>query len=293
VARAAVKAKQQAKKAQAQPAKPARRRGRRRHSGGGNPNQELFFMKLRRGQKWLYALLAVIFAVGFAGIGVGSGNGGGLDQLYSGLFGGSSDPVSKAQKEIKKNPVKGYRDLATAYETKGQTGQAMDALNRYLALKKNDSNAWSELGNLQLSQARTLATQYQQAAQESRLADPSQAFLPGGTLAQAVGTNAAFQQAADQASSRVSALYQQATTALNDAVASYQKVTKLKPRNPTSWQQLATASENAGNYKLAVQSWRRYLKLYPNSPEKAQVKAQLKRDKQALAATSTSSTGSP
>ena len=64
MARAAVKAKQQAAKAKAQPAK-ARARGRRRHSGGGNPNQQLFFVRLRRHQKWLYALLAVVFGISY------------------------------------------------------------------------------------------------------------------------------------------------------------------------------------------------------------------------------------
>ena len=284
MARAAVKAKQQAKKAQAQPAKP--RRGRRKHSGGGNPNQQLFFMKLRRGQKWLYALLALIFAVGFAGIGVGSGNGNGLSQLYSGIFGGGGgDSVSKAQGEVEKNPVKGYRDLATAYETKGDTKGAITALQSYLKLKTKAANVWSELGGLELSQARTYAAQYQAAQQASQLADPSQPFLPSGTLATAIGSNAAFQQAAQRATTQTSTLYGQATTALSAAVGDYQKVTKLQPRSSTAWQQLATASENAGNYKLAVTSWRKYLKLYPSSPEKAQVKAQLKQDEKALAAT--------
>src|SRR5207237_3170345 len=111
VARAAVKAKQQAK-AKAQPAKAVRGRRRRGHSGGGNPNQQLFFMRLRRGQRWLYALLALVFALTFAGVGVGSGTGG-LSGLYSGLFGSGSDPVSKANGEIKNHPVKGYRALAT------------------------------------------------------------------------------------------------------------------------------------------------------------------------------------
>jgi len=288
MARAAVKAKQQAKKAAAQPAKP--RRGRRKHSGGGNPNQQLFFMKLRRGQKWLYALLAVIFAVGFAGIGVGSGNGSGLDQLYSGLFGGGGNSISKAQDQVKKDPVKGYRALATAYETKGDTAQAITALTSYLALKKKDASVWSELGGLQLSQARTYATQYQAAQQASQLADPSQPFQPSGTLATAIGSNAAFQQAAQQATTQTSALYGKATSALSAAVNAYQEVTKLQPRSATAWQQLATAGENAGNYKLAIKSWHKYLKLYPGSPEKAQVKAQLKQDKLALAATTSTPT---
>jgi len=274
MARAAVKAKQQAK-AKAQPAKPARARGRRRHSSGGNPNQQLFFMKLRRGQRWLYALLAVIFAVTFVGVGVGSGTNG-LSGLYSGIFGGGSDAVSKAKHEIKDHPAKGYLALARAYETKGDAAQAVSALHSYLALQKKDANAWAELGGLELSQAQTFATQYQSAAQAAQLADPSAAFLPSGTLATAVGTNAAYQQAAQQASSQTSTLYQQATTSLNSAVSDYQKAVKIQPRNATRQQELAVAAENAGNAPVAIAAWKMVNKLEPNSPQHAQIVARIK-----------------
>ena len=275
MARAAVKAKQQAK-AKAQPTKAARKRGRRGHSGGGNPNQDLFFVRLRRRQKWIYAFLAVIFAATFAGVGVGSGNGGGLDQLYSGLFGGGGNSVSKAKDEIKKNPTKGYRDLATAYETNGDNASAITALQSYLALKKNDADVWGELGGLQLTQAQTYLTQYQAVQQSAQLADPSAAFLPGGTLAQAVGTNAAYQNAAQQASSQSSALYQQVTTSLSSAVTSYQKVTKIRPRSTTAWEELATAASNAGNGTVALGAWKTVLKLDPHSPQRASIEKQIK-----------------
>jgi tetratricopeptide (TPR) repeat protein len=274
VARAAVKAKQQAK-AKAQPAK-ARARGRRRHSGGGNPNQQLFFVRLRRGQKWLYALLAVVFAVTFAGVGVGSG-GGGLQDLWTGIFGGGGgSSVSKAQGEIKDDPAKGYRDLATAYESKGQNVQAIGALQSYLALKKKDANGWAELGGLQESQAQKYTTQYQSVQQAAQLADPSAPFQPSGVLAQMAGTNAAYQSAAQRASARTSQLFQQATTALQSAVTSYDHATKIHPNDATLQEQLATAAVNAGNTTVAINALQTYLKLYPNSPLKSQVNAEIK-----------------
>jgi tetratricopeptide (TPR) repeat protein len=274
VARAAVKAKQQAK-AKVQPAK-ARGRGRRRHSGGGNPNQQLFFVRLRRGQKWLYALLAVVFALTFAGVGVGSG-GGGLSQLWTGLFGGSGgSSVSKARDEIKKDPAKGYRDLATAYEQQGNNVQAISALQSYLAVKKEDAIGWSELGGLEMAQGNTYATQYQQAQQTAQLADPSAPFLPGGTLGSAVGSNPTYQGASQTASTRTSLLYQKATTAFGTAVTAYQRASKLHPRNSTYLQELATAAENAGNAKVAVGALRRYLTVNPNSPLKSQIESQIK-----------------
>jgi tetratricopeptide (TPR) repeat protein len=288
MARAAVKAKQQAR-AKAQPAKTARARGRRRHSGGGNPNQQLFFMRLRRGQKWLYALLALIFAVTFAGVGVGSGSGG-LSQLYSGLFGGNGDSISKAKDEIKKNPAKGYRDLATAYEAKSENTQAATALQSYLAIKKKDANVWSELGGLELTQAQTLVTQYQAAQQAAQLADPSAPFLPSGTLAQAVGSNVAYQQASQQASTQTSTLYQQALSALTAGEKDYKQAAKLQPRSATAQEQLATAAENAGDTKTAIAAWTKWEKLSPNSPQLAQVKARVKQLRNSLAPSKSSAT---
>jgi tetratricopeptide (TPR) repeat protein len=273
MARAAVKAKQQAR-AKAQPAK-ARARGRRRHSGGGNPNQQLFFMRLRRGQRWLYLLLAIVFAVTFAGVGVGSGSGG-LSDLYSGLFGSGSNPVSDAKSEIKKHPQnpKGYHDLAAAYETKGDNTQAMSALQSYLRLKKKDGNVWSELGNLQASQAQTYVAQYQSAQQAASLADPSAPFQPGGSLAQAVGTNPAYQGASQQASTQTSALYQKAIAALTSAVSSYKNAFKYQPHNATAALQLATAAENAGDTKTAISALKSAAKLDPQQrkPIEAQIK---------------------
>ena len=276
MARAAVKAKQQAK-AKAQPTRSARGRGRRRHSGGGNQNQQLFFVRLRRGQKWLYGLLAVVFALGFVGVGVGSGNGAGLQQLYTGLFGGSSNgDISKAKDEIKKNPAKGYRLLATAYEQKGNNAQAIDALDSYLRLKKTDAASWGELGGLQMTQASTYTTQYQNAQQAAQAADPSAPFLPGGTLGSAVGQNPTYQGASQAAASQTSLLYQKATSAYGRAVTAFQQASKLRPRNTTYLQQLATAAANAGNNQVAVHALRQYLRVYPNTPLKAQINQEIK-----------------
>jgi tetratricopeptide (TPR) repeat protein len=291
MARAAVKAKQRAK-AQAQPAKTTRSRGRRRHSGGGNPNQQLFFVRLRRGQKWLYALLAVVFAVGFAGIGIGSG-GGGLQQLYTGLFGGGGgDSVSKAKDEIKKDPAKGYRALATAYESKSQNTLAAGALQSYLKLNKKDANGWAELGGLEGAEAQRFAAQYQSAQQAAQLADPSAPFQPGGPLAQAVGPNAAYQGAAQQASARTSLLYQKAITALDAEVTDLKRAVKLRPKNATLQEQLATAAENAGNIPVAIGALKSFLKLSPNSPIRPQIKAQLKQLEKSQAASSAGTHGS-
>jgi tetratricopeptide (TPR) repeat protein len=276
MARAAVKAKQQ-EKAKAQPAK-ARARGRRRHAAGGNPNQELFFVRLRRHQKWVYALLAVVFGLSFVLVGVGSGSGGGgLSSLWTGIFGGSGgSSISKASDEVKTNPEKGYRDLATAYEQAGHPALAVIALQQYLGIKKKDASSWSELGGLQMSQSNTYATQYRNAQAAAQAANPSAPFMPGGLLGSAVGQNARYADASQAAAAKTSALYQKATAAASSAVTSYQTASKIHPRNATYLQLLATAAQNAGNSRVELDALRGYLKLYPNSPLKPQYEKAIK-----------------
>ena len=191
MARAAVKAKQQAT-AKAQASARARARGRRKHSGGGNPNQDLFFTRLRRRQKWVYMRPRDHLRGHVRRRRRRLRLGRRARPALLGIFGGSGDQVSKAKDEIKKNPAKGYIDLARAYEAKSQQAQAVSALQSYLALKKKNANVWQELGGIQMAQAQTLATQYQDAQQAARWPTRATAFQPTGALATATGANPVF-----------------------------------------------------------------------------------------------------
>jgi tetratricopeptide (TPR) repeat protein len=277
MARAAVKAKQQAA-AKAQPPK-SRARGRRRHSGGGNPNQELFFVRLRRHQKWIYAMLAVVFGLSFVLVGVGSGNGGGLQQLWNNFFGGNGGTsLSKAQAAVKDHPSnpQNYLNLATAYEQNSNPGLAIGAYQHYLQLKPKDADTWALVGGLELSRGSRYQTQSQNAQQAAQLADPSAPFLPGGTLGTAVGQNPTYQQASTAAATRTSALYQKAQGAFAAATTDYQRATKLQPHNSTFLLELAQAGINAGNGKVALQALQTYLKVYPSAPNKKAIQHEIK-----------------
>jgi tetratricopeptide (TPR) repeat protein len=277
MARAAVKAKQ----AQQQQAKAkAKPHGRRRHAAGGNPNQDLFFMRLRKQAKWVYVLLAVLFALTFAFLGVGSGSSG-LDQLLNNLniFGGSSGPsVSKAQKYIQDHPnaAKGYRDLATAYEGKGETAAAISALQQYTTIKRKDGQAWSELAGLQTTQAQNYLTDYQNAYYAQQLAAPSQSFLPTGTLATAIGSNPIESAQTQTLQTRVNDLQQRVQLAYNSAMSSWQEVTKLQPRNSGAWLQYAQAAQTAGSTAAAVTAYKKFLALDPTSSNAQQIRSIIK-----------------
>lgn len=279
MARAAVKAKQ-AQRAKAQPAKSVVRRGRRKHSGGGNPNQQLFFSRLRRRAKVAYLILAVLFAITFAFLGVGSGSSG-LDQLFSGLNifgGGGGTSVSKAKSFVQKHPTdpKGFRDLATAYEAKGDTPNAISTLQLYTNLKPKDVKAWNELAGLDITQAQAFTTDYQNAYTAQQLAAPSSIFRPTGKLATALGTSPIEQAAATTANTATSDIAQKIGLSYNAAVLAYQKVVGIQPNNANAEFQLAQAAQQAGQSSVAVTAYKAFLKLNPSSSSAAQIRALIK-----------------
>jgi tetratricopeptide (TPR) repeat protein len=280
MARAAVKAKQ-AEKAKTQPASKTRTRGRRKHASGGNPNQQLFFVRMRRRARPMYFILAFLFALTFAFLGVGSGSGG-LDQLFNNLnfFHHSRTSVSKALNEIDKHPQSptGYRDLATAYEAKGDTLLAIGALKDYTNKAPKDVKAWAELGGLQETAAQTYLTQYESAYQAEQDAAPSQVLSPSPTsdVGKALPTNPIEQASATDLNSSVTSFAQQVQTQYADAVASFKQVAKLQPGNANAQFQLAQAAQTSGDSTTAIAAYKKYLTLNPDSSTAAAVRQLIK-----------------
>lgn len=234
-------------------------------------------MKLRRHAKWAYVVLAVLFAATFAAVGVGSGSNG-LSQLFSGIFGGSGNgtSVASAQAEIKNHPAKGYRDLARAYEGKGETASAVAALQSYVGLKPKDALAWSELGGQQLALGSKYSSRYQRLQQAQQQANPGQALLPAGTLGQILGSNPIQQLSSQKSSALLTQYSQQASTEYGAALQSYQKAAKLKPHDAQSQYNVAQAAQAVGQYQIEVAALKKYLVLYPSSPQKSQIKSLIK-----------------
>ncbi|MGH3010016.1 MAG: tetratricopeptide repeat protein [Gaiellaceae bacterium] len=264
MARAAVKAKQAAR-AKAAPAKP--QRGRRGHAGGGNPNQDLFFSRLRRRQKWVFLAVAIVFAATFVGVGVGSGNGNGLSQLYSGLFGGGSNAVSKATNEIKTNPRQGYRDLANAYVSQNDLPSAIKALQTYLAIRNTDAGLWTQLGGLEQQQGTTYAQQYQAALQAAQLQAPGLAFTPTGPLATQLGKNPINDYYAQQGSAQTSLYYQQATSSFSSALKDYRHAALIQPRNANLQYLISQVALYSNQNAVAIKALKRFVQIDPRSPQ--------------------------
>ena len=276
MARAAVRAKQ-AQAAQAQATvKPSRKQ--RKHAAGGNPNQDLFFSRLQRKQKWVFATLAIVFCFSFVLLGVGSGNGTGLESLYNSILGTGSNAVGQAQGEIKTNPIKGYKDLANAYVTQNNLTGAVGALQSYLKLKKNDYSVWSQLGGYQKQLGDTAASNYQTALANGALQAPGTIFQPTGPLAGQLGSNPIDSYYQQQNQAITQPLLQQAIGSYRDSLMSLQNAAKYAPasKRPEMVLLAASAAQLAGNSTAELAALKRYVKLSPNSPNIKQIEAQCK-----------------
>ena len=236
---------------------------------------------MRRHARPMYFILALLFALTFAFLGVGSGSGG-LEQLFNNLnfFHHSGTSVSKSLSEIQHNPTspKGFRDLATAYEAKGDTLLAIGALKDYTSHAPKDVKAWTELGGLQETSAQDFLTQYQNAYSSEQAAAPTQAILPSPSsdVGKALPANPIEQAAATEQNATVTSLAQQTQTAYTDAVASFKQVAKLQPLNTNAEFQLAQAAQTAGDTTTAVAAYKAYLKLNPDSTTAAAIRQVIK-----------------
>jgi Flp pilus assembly protein TadD len=267
--------------------------------------EQLFFQRLRNHAKWAYVGLAVAFVLGFVLLGVGSGSTGAADVLGNMFnFGSSSGgtSISKLQKKVDASPknAQAWRDLATALEQKQRTQDAVNALERYTALRPKDQNALAELASEYGTLATNYATDYSNAqAEAQQFSSPGAVFAPASTtpFGKAFADPTALQDPISasiqsQASTKQSNAYTNFQTAQQNAEAVYQKLVKLNPSDATTQIQLGQAAQAAGDTKVAVGAYEAFLKLAPTDPLAPQVKQALKQLKlQTPAATSATSGG--
>jgi tetratricopeptide (TPR) repeat protein len=266
--------------------------------------EELFFQRLRNHAKWAYVGLAVAFVLGFVLLGVGSGSTGAADVLGNMFnFGSSSGgtSISKLQKKVDASPknAQAWRALATAFEQKQRTQDAVNALERYTALRPKDQNALAELASEYGTLATNYATEYSNAqAEAQQFSSPGAVFAPASTtpFGKAFADPTALQDpisAAVQslASTKQSTAYTNFQSAQQNAETVYRKLVALNPSDATTQIQLGQAAQAAGDSKVAIGAYEAFLKLAPTDPLAPQVKQALKQLKQTAAATSTTSGG--
>jgi tetratricopeptide (TPR) repeat protein len=248
---------------------------------------QLFFNRIRTHAKWAYVGLVLAFVVGFVLLGVGSGSNGLSDAFQSAFNFGSNGGTSigKLEDKVAKHPqdATAWRDLATAYEQKQRTQDAVTALERYTALRPKDADGYSELASQYTTLARNAATDYQNAQNDATLASPTTAFAPSGTtvfgkifndpkaLRDPIG-NLLQTQASSKAQTALTD-YQSASKQAEDT---FKRLAKLTPNDVTVQYQLGQAAQAASDFPAAIAAYNRFLKLAPDDVDAPSVRQLLK-----------------
>ncbi len=248
----------------------------------------MFFPKLRRNAKWMFLFLALVFGLGFVGFGVGAG-GVGIGDVFRGGAGSSGVPsIDDAEKRVSENPrdAAAFRDLATAHQAEGNTDDAIEALESFVALKPKNAPALVDLASLYL-------VKVEEAQQRAQVANARAAYLaPGATIAsitQFGGSALEPDPISSAVNSQLSGIVQAelgiAQQAASQAVDAYRRRAATEPRNALYQLELAQTAESASDATTAIAAYEKFLVLEPDDPNAVDVKRRLKQLRAATSAT--------
>ena len=209
--------------------------------------------------------------------------------------------ISSLQHKVDKQPqdATAWRDLATAYEQKQRTADAVSALERYSALRPKDQNgarrarlpvldAVADLRDRLPDRAERRASRLAGVCVRAGLVDRLREDLQRPERPAGPDRGGDLGPGADRRPRR---RWRTTRAHRQNAEAALQKLAKLTPRDVTVQYQLGQAAQQAGDYKAAVAAYQRFLKLSPNDVDAPQVK-QLLKQAQGLAASSAASASS-
>jgi tetratricopeptide (TPR) repeat protein len=233
--------------------------------------QTMFFPRLRRQAKWVFLLLAVVFAGGFVFFGVGSGSTG-IGDLLRGNFnlfgsGGSkvSSGVKKALKRTEESPksAEAWSDLATAYQTDGKLDESNRALEHYLTLRPNDVDALQRVAGYYENKA----TEKDAEARALQAQAPLDlGTIVGVSTASQIGQILGQDHVAQQLSQKANAAFAESSTALRKDERYYKRIARLQADDPNTQYHLAQIADFLGDTKVAIAAYKRVIKLAPTDP---------------------------
>jgi tetratricopeptide (TPR) repeat protein len=253
----------------------------------------MFFPKLRRHAKWMFLFLALVFGLGFVGFGVGAG-GIGVGNIFQGSGNSGLPSISSAEKRVSENPrdAQAFRDLATAHQAEGNTDEAIEALESFVALRPKNVDGLRELAGLYLAKT-------SEAQQEANNANLRAAYtVPGATIAstviiggQPLEADAISSAVNARLSEAVNAALSEAQTASSQAVEMYRRIAEASPGDPVVQLELAQAAQNAGDNTTAIAAYEKFVKIAPDDPTVPEVKRIIKELKASQTTPSVSGSG--
>ncbi len=254
-----------------------------RASHAQQPEDDMFFMRLRNHAKWVFALLAGIFALSFVALGVGTGvSGSSLGDVIRDVFGGGSDTpsVSDAQQKVDENP---NEHPSPPRSRNGSAGSRADSRRR------------ADFGEVPGAQAErhcdrraARGSLRRPGAQGNGGVDGAVAGFDRGVRADGLQLprlerfprepsrpGRSILAIATQASVRVQETTERAQELFGKAAAALEHLTKARPQDPTGYLQLGQAAAAAGETEKAVTAFEKFLELAPDDPNAEFVKSQL------------------
>jgi hypothetical protein len=265
-------AQAQRKRAQAQPkAKPKRKQQ--------TWEDQLFFARLRRHTKWMFVLLALVFAVGFVAFGVGSGSTGvgGIGDIFNSVFGKSSSGIDSRIKDDQKKlaanrgDVPTAIDLSTLYQQKQDSSRALAVLEQTAKVKPKNLDVLNAIAGIYRNETSTAKNEAAAAqnALSSRAVTP-----PGLDINSSLGQAFAGDPLTQMLKTKATDAFTKLTTAYTKAEGAYQRVARAArgtAQEPNAQLALASVAVEAvqitgqtTDILVAINAYKRYLKLEPH-----------------------------
>lgn len=229
--------------------------------------------------KWVFALLAVAFGIGFVVFGVGSG-GTGVGDVLKDLFGGGSQ-VENASVQDAKDGVAANPDdpdallaLASAYRESQQPGLQAQALEKLVALQPTNADAYSQLGRAWFLAADNAVQEASSSPNLERVPLTSDLCTFPGTsgIIGAICEDPIDQSLSATQNRQIQDLIQRSNELYAKAATAFEELSKLRPDEPSSWLFLANAQSQAGNQDAQLAAYEEFLKRFPDDPNAEQIK---------------------
>jgi tetratricopeptide (TPR) repeat protein len=241
----------------------------------------MFFPRLRNQAKWAFVFLILVFGGGFVFLGVGSG---GLDlgQLLRDAFGNqgpSTGSLSDAQEAVRDRPTDAAarRKLANVLQQRGRLDEAIVAWSEYTRLRPRDVVALRRLGELQLGQAERYSREAQLAYLAQQEAGVGSPFRPsGGKFGTSLGQDPVAAALAGKASKQFQEAAAKYESAANSAVATYQDIVDLRPKDREAVFSLAQTADTLRQTDVAIRAYTQLLELDLDAATAAQVKERIR-----------------